>query len=165
MENTMAVSTETKMILDRDGVEHQYSVTQMAAKPSMKLKLRLTIALAPGLGGLKAVVAKFHTSGGLKSTESPEDQARTTEGALDAIEKILITMDPDEAVDMVEYMLTSGLVVRDGEKVKTIAIYSGDLMELYKAAGFVLKVNYADFFGVLEKLNPTSPKSVPAPTE
>ena len=158
----MGAKTETKMIADREGFEHMYSVTQLSAKAQMFLKLRIAKAIAPGLGGIKGVIGAF--SGGEVSQESP----LVKNGALDAIEKILMSVDPTEAVNIIEYVLVgSKSVIRDDARLINLdAVYTGDLMEMYKAAAFVLEVNFADFFGVLEKLKPisaVSPKTSPAP--
>ncbi len=157
----MGSKIENRVILDRENNEHTYMVTQLAAKSALKLKVRLAKVLSAGLGGLGALM-KDETKADAKVAPGAKTKA------LEAIERILTTVDVDEVVGLMENILGNGLVVRDGVKLdKTLTPFTGDLMEMYKAAAFVLEVNFADFFGVLKKLNPISePEPQPtAPTE
>ena len=128
----MACETENTTI---NGTE--YVCTQFPAIQSMKFKLRVLKVLGPVITEIIPMIGNDKTNDQLKSIS-------------DAIEKLFLTSSPDEIIDLMVEMLTTGNTKRDGERLTKSLFeqtYSGDLMlEAYKAFAFVLKVNYKGFF-------------------
>tara|TARA_R110000744_G_C19249323_1_gene550096 strand:+ start:31 stop:465 length:435 start_codon:yes stop_codon:yes gene_type:complete len=128
----MACETEDTII---EGTE--YVCTQFPAIQSMKFKLKVLKVLGPVISEIIPMLGKKDNG----------DQLTSISGA---IEKLFNVSSPDEIIDLMVEMLTTGNTKRDGQRL-TVSLfeqtYSGDTMlEAYKAFAFVLKVNYKGFF-------------------
>ncbi len=128
----MACETENTII---EGTE--YTCTQFPAIQSMKFKLKVLKVLGPVISEIIPMLGK----------DDDGDQLRSISGA---IEKLFATSSPDEIIDLMVEILTTGNTKRDGHRL-TVSLfeqtYSGDTMlEAYKAFAFILKVNYKGFF-------------------
>ncbi len=128
----MACETENTII---EGTE--YVCTQFPAIQSMKFKLKVLKVLGPIISEIIPMLGK----------KDNIDQLTSMSGA---IEKLFDVSSPDEIIDLMVEMLTTGNTKRDGNRL-TVSLfeqtYSGDsMLEAYKAFAFVLKVNYKGFF-------------------
>lgn len=144
----MALKTE-----ERDINGHKYSVTQFVATEGLRIKIALGKYIGPSL--------PHFVKGGTNTNVLDAELDR--KGALVAIEKLIEHLDEVDTVNLILRMLKSGGVRRDGVEVGNETIFNtefaGNYIELYKALGFIVEVNYGkDFFGeggigkLLEKL-------------
>lgn len=129
----MACETENTFINDIE-----YTCTQYPAIQSMKYKLKVLKILGPVIGEIIPIIT---------NKKDDENQLDIISGA---IEKLFQSASPDQIVDLIVEMLTTGNTKRDGARM-TMSLfeqtYSGDTMlEAYKAFAFVLRVNYKGFF-------------------
>lgn len=123
------IGSETRTIGETD-----YTVRQMTATPAYTLLTKLTKIIGPAFGALSAgesVSAKV--SAAVNVLASKLDETEVT-----AIIKQLIS-----CVDLQGTPLS---------KTFEAHFHGGNLSEMFKLLGFVLEVNYADFFGGFESV-------------
>jgi hypothetical protein len=117
---------------------HNYEASPLPARRALKLQMRLVKSLGPGLGQMLGAV-----KGSLSDAELDGDALAA------GISKLMSELgSPDEAAQLLVDMVAG--VVRDNVVItpKTFnAQFQGTLLDVYKVAGFVLEVNYGDFFG------------------
>jgi hypothetical protein len=118
---------------------HNYEASPLPARRALRLQMRLVKSLGPGLGQMLGAV-----KGSLSDSEIDGDALGN------GVAKLMSELgSPDEAAQLLVDMVTS-CVRRDGSELtpKTFNVhFQGSLLEAYKVAGFVLEVNYGDFFG------------------
>lgn len=129
----MACNTEELEINDV-----QYVCTQYPAIQGMKFKLKVLKTLGPVITEIIPMIGKDAEDGDQLSAIS------------NVIEKLFQISSPDEIVDLIVEMMTTGNVKREGKRITEALFteqFSGDnMMEVYKVFAFVLKVNYKGFF-------------------
>lgn len=128
----MACRTELQII---DDIE--YGCTQYPATQGMIFKFKVIKSFGESLAIL------------VGSMTTNDTEAQLSALSL-GISKLFNSVTPEDLAALINEMLTTGSVSRDGKKLSKSAIdehFSGDDMaSLYKLFVFVLKVNYAGFF-------------------
>ena len=129
----MSCETQTKKINDID-----FTCTQYPAKIGAKYKLKLVeIFNAP----IVEIIPMF--TGKKKKPNEAEQVTMMT----NAIKGLFSSASPDEVIDLIWEMLSTGSVRREGEilnEAKIDQYFSGDdLLSVYKVFIFVLRVNYS----------------------
>ena len=121
----MALREETREI---DG--HTFFARQMLPLQALRLQARLAKLIGPAAPFL-AEATKGDISG--------------------AVNAVFGALNPDEAITLMTDLLKT--LTKDGRQVGNIDVDFVDceLPTMYKAAGFVLELNFKDFFGVLKK--------------
>lgn len=112
----------------------EYTVRQLTATPAYTLLTKLTRIVGPAFGALSA--------GDSASSKISE-----------AINVLASKLDETEVTVIVKQLV--GCVDIDGtplSKTFEAHFHGGNLSEMFKLLGFVLEVNYADFFGGLESV-------------
>ena len=125
-----------------DGVE--YTVTQFPARRGFKLKLTLAKKLLPGMSRLLDTGAPISS---LMDTDVSGGNVVT------ARQSALESVNEEEAISLIMELLSmtrrSTKEGRGGVEMTAELIdieYAGNYLALYKVLGFVLEVNYSDFF-------------------
>lgn len=117
----------------------KYVCTQFPAKKAMMFKLKLAKVLGPAI--MEILPA-------LKELKSKDDNTQA-KAVINAINKLFEAAEPEEMVDLIIDMTTTGHLKREGERVNGSSfdnLYSGsNLQEAYKAFFFVVRTNYAGF--------------------
>lgn len=168
----MGISTETKTI---DGRE--FYVSTFPARKSISILSRLINLLGPGVAeGLKALAGKE----GAATLDIDLDYG--VAGSL--IQELVARLDEDKVLRLILDMLEVGavqMIVKDGEKVRKVEFgpqsleqfdseFAGALATVGKLVGFIVEVNYKDFFGksgiggLMGLLKKTKKSDLPSPT-
>lgn len=117
-----------------DGVV--YSTTPLLAKKAIVLQAKLAKALGPALPGLVTAIA------------NRGDEAVATKAALDALNAIAATINPDAFGDLVEEIVQLA-EVQDGGRYRRVIMdqdFTGNLAGILPLVGFVLQEQFGDFF-------------------
>lgn len=125
----MALETKEKVI---EGLT--FSVTQLPARRSIKLKLKLASKILPVLGPMANI----------KDLDSDFDSKSISS----AIEKLMGVLDYDVFMDLA-YEIYSYTRV-GGKEVNSETfdiVFNGNLLAFYKGIAFVLEVEYKSFLG------------------
>jgi hypothetical protein len=125
---------------------HEWVVTQFAARPANKYKMRLARMIGPAITELLPAIGSFATLA--KTAKGNSDGAELA--IIAALPKVASALakhvDEDVLVDtMVELMAQS---TRDGQAMTPDLFdqeFAGNDLELYQALWFILSVNYPDF--------------------
>lgn len=131
----MACKEETTVV---DGME--VYCRQMAAQDSLTMKFRLVKTLGPALAELPGLLSD-------EKSEADEDVEK-----LEVIGKIIDSLfassSPSEITRLIMDVINTANI--DGSKMNDSLFdqkFSGDIKTAYKVFAFVVRVNYADFFG------------------
>ena len=139
---------------------HLVKVIEFAARRKLLLQIKLVKLLGPALG---AAAGAAKGSGVLDAKLGPEVIGP-------AVQKLADALDPQAFLQLVHELLQDTWI--DGKDVKTDEAFDanfGNLAFMYKVLGFVLEVNFADFFGaggigsILQRFAPPLPPS-PSPS-
>jgi hypothetical protein len=133
----MALSTDTRTI-----GQNTYTVTQLAATPAYTLLTKLMKIIGPAFGALAGASEGKPVSEALKA----------------ALQELTSRLDEDEVKKIVNQLVATVIVHTDNgmnaplPKVFESHFHGGNLSEFFQVLGFVLEVNYSDFFGGLESV-------------
>ena len=118
-----------------DGVK--VTVTQFPARLGLKIKVKLMKLAAPAIAT---------ATGALKGGLDAEIDSVVL-GA--AVKELVSNLDQDVIVDFIITELLQSTRLNDKELTEEVfdMEFSGNYSLLYKVIGYVLKVNYSDFFG------------------
>jgi len=134
--NKVACKTETTTIN-----EIEYSCRQYSAIIGAKYKLKVIKAFGASLAAIVPAMSG-----------KTDDQVKAL---AEAVDKLFKHATPDELIDLLVEMVTSGTVARANEEGKLViltkttfeqAFGGDDLADMYKVFIFVLRTNYAGFF-------------------
>lgn len=124
------VETKEKTI---DGFK--VTVTQFPARYGFKMQARLIKVFAPILGTL------------LSGKQGLESEVNLS-GLGDALQKVFILLDENAAMQLVFDLMQSTRV--DGQEMNDAyfdSMFAGKMNVVYKILGFILEVNFGNFFG------------------
>ena len=150
----MGLDPQTQII---DG--HKWTVCPFPARRAIQLKVRLAKMAGPAIGELipalgalgKGDKSKGDKSKGDKSTEAVEADVDAALSALPrAFEALAANLGEKEFTQTILDLME--LSSRDDTQITDDyfdSAFAGNYGEMYKALGFILKVNYSDFFKAL----------------
>ena len=120
-----------------DGV--LYTVTPILAKRAVVLQAKLTKVIGPALPALISALA------------NRTDEAAQQKAAIDALNAIAATIDPEAFGDLVEEIVQLA-EVQDGGRYRRVIMdqdFTGNLQGILPVVGFVLQEQFGDFFTAL----------------
>lgn len=118
-----------------------YRTDKLPATEAVRLLARISKLLGPALGELEGAI------------RAGDDTSRSTAG-LRALSSMLEHADVDEVVNMVTDVVGCVSVKVNGRYEPCVLDhhFDGDLVSAFKVVGWVLEVNYRDFFGAFDRL-------------
>lgn len=136
----MGLTPQTEVI---DG--HKWTVCPFPARRAIQLKVRLAKVAGPAIGELLPTLGAFG-----KDDKSPDSAQVDVEAALLTLPKVINALAANLSEDMfVQTILDLMELSSRDDNVITEAYFdaefAGNFGEMYKALGFILKVNYSDF--------------------
>ena len=119
-----------------------YMTTQWPATKQMIMKLKIAQTFGPSI---------FKMVGALSTKGGKAEKAKVQmDAAEEALATLFNTSSPEKIVGLIQEILVSSNTKRDGTRLtpnNLDTVYNdAGMMEMYKAALFVIKVNFADFF-------------------
>jgi len=126
-----------------------WEASPYSATKGLKILTRLTKAIGPALG------SALGGAGGVEGLLNSGTGSDAIGKALDILSR---SLDEDDTVTLIKDILTG--VIVDGKPLIPIfdTTFQGRYSTLFKVVGFVLKTNYADFFGSLTSASATAGK-------
>lgn len=125
---------------------HKWTVCPFPARRAIQLKVRLAKVAGPAIGELIPALGGLGKDG--KSEGDPEADVDAALSALrPAIEALAANLNEEAFVQTILDLME--LSSRDDTAITEAyfdAEFAGNFGEMYKALGFILKVNYSDFF-------------------
>lgn len=170
----MGLTPQTEMI---DG--HKWTVCPFPARRAIQLKVRLAKVLGPAIGELIPAlgeVGKSDKGNGDDKGEDGDNAEANTDAALSALPNAInaLAANLSEEAFVQTILDLMELSSRDEAAITDAyfdAEFAGNFGEMYKALGFILKVNYADFFkglgasGIGRSLKAFMPKTPQKPQQ